>query len=250
MTRKLILGNWKMHGSLQGGRALAATLAESLTRAPTDNEIAVFPPAHLLLPVRDALGTAAIKVGGQDCHADPEGSYTGDISATMLHDVGCEYVIAGHSERRGHYGETSAEVRTKALAAQETGIEPVICVGHVETQETTADQAEAVAAQVTASLPSDGSGRTLTIAYEPVWALGARESATMAHIATVHGRIRRALDAHFGADTHETVRIVYGGSVNKDNAAEIMAQDDVDGVLVGRAALDADSFLQIAAVSA
>ena len=236
---KLIVGNWKMHG-------LAAALAEIEAVAaacPVGVELAICPPFTLIeRAVRAAAGTA-LAIGGQNLHAAPQGAHTGDISAAMLADAGAAVVIVGHSERRADCGETDAQVLAKAQAAIAAGLTAIVCVGETEA-ERDAGRAEAVvAAQLAGSLPDAAAG--LVIAYEPVWAIGTGRTPTPADVAAMHGMIRAALTARYGA-AGQALRILYGGSVKPDNAAALLAVPNVDGALIGGASLTAASLLAIA----
>lgn len=246
MSRQLIAGNWKMHGRLADARQLADALAaapEAVRGGAV--EIAVFPPFTAIQAVAERLrGAKALALGGQDCHAAPSGAHTGDVSAAMLADLGCRYVILGHSERRHDHGETSADVAAKAGAALDAGLVPIVCVGETQAERDAGRALEVLHAQLEASLPKAGSAGVV-LAYEPVWAIGTGRAATPADIREAHGALRADLAARL-ADGGRDVRILYGGSVKPDNAAEILALDDVDGALVGGASLDSEKFLAIA----
>jgi len=243
-VRKLIAGNWKMNGLLADGLALAGALLERAKGAAAC-DLLVCPPFPYLGLVAQALAGSRIAVGGQDCHSATSGAHTGDTAAPMLRDVGCTYVIVGHSERRAAHGETDAQVRAKAEAALAAGLVPIVCVGETE-KERNADQTLAVIArQVKGSVPAGMEAGRLVVAYEPVWAIGTGRTATPADVAQVHAEIRRRLVGLVG-DGAEKVRILYGGSVKPDNARELLSQANVDGALVGGASLDAESFRAIA----
>ena len=236
--RPLVAGNWKMNGLAADGLALARALAAAPAGAA---ELLVCPPATLLAPVASALSGSRVALGGQDCHAEAAGAHTGDISAAMLADAGCSYVIAGHSERRAGHGETDAMVRAKAAAAHRAGLTAIICVGE-SAAERDAGRAEAVvAASLLASLPEGARPENTAVAYEPVWAIGTGRTPGVDEVVAVHAALRAALGG-LGAGT----RILYGGSVKPGNAAALLAPDDVDGALVGGASLSAADFLAIA----
>ena len=249
MTRKLIAGNWKMNGLRHGGAALAEDLAARARSAgPLGWDLLVCPPAILLEPVGAALEGSAIALGGQDCHPARSGAHTGDISAEMLADAGCHFVIVGHSERRAGHGEDDALVRVKAEAAVAAGLTPIVCVGETAAQRGAGAALAVIEAQVTGSLPPGVDGPDLVIAYEPVWAIGTGRTATPGDVAEVHGHIRGLLARLLGgAEAAGAVRILYGGSVKPGNAAELLAVADVDGALVGGASLDAEDFWAIGA---
>lgn len=245
-----IVGNWKMNGT----RAMLAE-ARSIDRAATrypDVQVALAPPFTLVGALRDAV--TAIGVGGQDCHTEAKGANTGDVSAAMLADIGADFVILGHSERRRDHGEGDALVRAKAEAALAAGLGVIVCVGET-LEERDAGRAEAVVAgQVDGSLPvgegaldSVAAGR-IAVAYEPVWAIGTGRVADVPDVVAMHAAVRERLTAAYG-DTAAKVRILYGGSVNAGNAADLLAADGVDGALVGGASLTADAFLPIIAAA-
>jgi len=245
MTRKLIAGNWKMNGQLEDGRSRVAALAEGLTADAGACDWAVCPPFTLLHPLAAALSDAGIALGGQDCHAEAAGAHTGDIGAAMLADLGCRYVIVGHSERRQDHGESDAAVRAKADAALAAGLTPILCIGETQAQRDAGQTAEVLRRQIAGSLAADAPGRgTVVVAYEPVWAIGTGRTATVQQVAETHDQVRADLRAHLGAAGGE-IRVLYGGSVKPGNAAELLALPDVDGALVGGASLDPESFLAI-----
>jgi triosephosphate isomerase len=209
----------------------------------------VCPPATLLASFAAAARGTGVAIGGQDCHALPAGAYTGDISAEMLRDAGAEAVIVGHSERRRHYGETDAVVRTKALAARRAGLMAIICVGETRAERDAGQPREVVRAQLQGSLPdtAQNSAENIVIAYEPVWAIGTGTTPTQSDVGDMHDLIRQRLTSHFGA-AGERIRILYGGSVRPANAKELLTVENVDGALVGGASLHADEFLAIAGI--
>jgi triosephosphate isomerase len=206
--------------------------------------MAVCPPAPYLIPVADAIAGSPVGLGAQDCHAAAGGAHTGDVAAPMLTDVGCAYVIVGHSERRADHGETDAVVRAKAKAARSAGLVPIVCVGETEAQRDAGETLDVVGRQVAGSIPDGLDGTTLVVAYEPVWAIGTGRTPTVDDVAAVHAHIRAAL-AGKSADA-AGIRILYGGSVKPSNASELLAVANVDGALVGGASLKAADFLAIA----
>ena len=239
----LIAGNWKMNGvaaSLDAARAVASGLGSTRAR------IAICPPATLVHRAAAALAGSAVLVGGQDCHAEAAGAFTGDVSAEQLADAGARLVIVGHSERRATYGETDAQVAAKARAALRGGLEPIICVGESLAQREAGEAVAVVTRQVRGSLPVELAGRAFCIAYEPVWAIGTGLTPTTPQIEQIHQAIRATLVDIFGQGGH-AVAILYGGSVKPGNAAEILHASDVGGALVGGASLKADDFLGIIA---
>ena len=241
VRRALVAGNWKMNGLRADGHALAAAVAgKAAAGMPCD--VALCPPATLLTVVAEALTGSAVKLGGQDCAAESQGAFTGDISASMLADVGCRLVIVGHSERRHGHGESSAVVRAKAAAASAAGLVPIICVGETEAER---DQGRALAVigeQLAGSLPT--APGELVVAYEPVWAIGTGRTAEAHDVAEAHAALRARLAEIPGIDAQRT-RLLYGGSVKPANAAALFALADVDGGLIGGASLNAEDFWAI-----
>ncbi len=243
--RPLVAGNWKMNGARATTRTLIGGLAERLDRGGKPGcEIVICPPAPYLVDAADALsGTADIGLGAQDCHVAASGTHTGDIAASMLRDVGCAYVIVGHSERRSDHGETDLLVKAKAEAAIGAGLSAIVCIGETLAERNAGRAAEIVTGQLQASLAGSAGAANTVIAYEPVWAIGTGRTPTTEDIADIHQRIRAVLRQQL--DDGDAVRILYGGSVKPDNAAAILAVADVDGALVGGASLDADDFWAI-----
>jgi triosephosphate isomerase len=236
-VRPLIAGNWKMHGSLEAATALASDVAAGAPDLKA--ELLVCPPFPYLVTVAAALAGKEVGLGAQDCHAEAKGAHTGDVAAVMLKDVGCAYVILGHSERRANHGETDAQVRAKAEAALAAGLTPIVCVGET-LAEREAGRAEAVvSAQLAGSVPEGFVDAGGVVAYEPVWAIGTGKTPTEADIAAMHATMRGLVG--------KTTRLLYGGSVKPGNAAAILALPNVDGALVGGASLVAADFLAIAA---
>jgi len=244
--RPYIVGNWKMNGT----RAMLAE-ARAIDRGAARHpgvDVAIAPPFTLVHPMAEA--AQAIAVGGQDCHVKQSGAFTGDISAAMLQDCGATFTIVGHSERRALHAETDAVVRAKAEAALEAGIDVIVCVGETEA-ERDAGQAEAVVCgQIEGSLPAgDAAAARITVAYEPVWAIGTGRVPSVDDVSAMHRAIRAKLNAVLG-DKGAAVRILYGGSVNAGNAAELLGAEDVGGALVGGASLSAENFLAIVLAAA
>ncbi len=242
--RPYIVGNWKMHGT----RAMLSE-ARAIDRAAQRHmkvEVAIAPPYTLIHPVhREA---EQIGVGAQDCHHEADGAFTGDISATMIADAGAKFVILGHSERRDAHGEGDALVSAKVRAAFEAGLRVILCCGESEETRDAGGAVEHIKAQLIASLPSEVEepADKLTIAYEPIWAIGTGKTATSPDIEEMHREIRALLVDLFGEEAGNQVRILYGGSVKPENAGEILSLPEVGGALVGGASLTADSFMGIA----
>lgn len=245
VRRKLVVGNWKMNG-------LKAQLPELIAigeqaKAHPEVEVGLCVPATLIADATMARGGAFI--GGQDCHSKPNGAHTGCVSAEMLKEAGATSVIVGHSERRTDQGETDAEVAGKAVAARAQGLNVILCIGESLEIRDSGDALPFVLAQLEASLPEGAAAQWLSIAYEPVWCIGTGRIPTMDQIAEMHSGIRATLVKRLGEDGN-AVRILYGGSVNAANAAEVFAVADVDGGLVGGASLKSDSFGPIIAAAA
>ena len=238
MPKKLIAGNWKMNGLRADGVALARDLAARARGGAPTCDLLVCPPATLLVPVGETIAGSGVALGAQDCHPAEKGAYTGDISAEMLKDAGCGFVILGHSERRHGCGESDAAVRAKVAAAWRAGLNAILCVGETRAERETGQAVAVVTRQLAGSLPGGATADRLVIAYEPVWAIGTGLTPTLDDIAAIHQAIRTAIPPR--------TRMLYGGSVNPKNAAEILSLDDVDGALVGGASLKADDFWAIA----
>ncbi|MBI1272803.1 MAG: triose-phosphate isomerase [Alphaproteobacteria bacterium] len=240
--RKIVIANWKMHGRITSGVQLATDLAQkAAAHKPEGYDVVVCPPYSLLWPVAEVLAGSHIKLGAQDCHTANHGAYTGDISAGMLVDIGCQYVILGHSERRNGHGETSQFVAEKVAAAQQAGLTAIVCVGEDRPTRESGGAVEFVTKQLKESLPSRYQTSSLIVAYEPVWAIGSGTTPAENEIQEMHGAIRKALGA-----TGEVVQVIYGGSITPHTSAGIMALSQVDGTLVGGASLNADGFWAIA----
>ena len=243
--RPLIAGNWKMNGRQADGLTLARALAERAAREPPAADLLICPPATLLFLVAELLTDTPVALGAQDCHAKPSGAFTGDIAAPMLADAGCSYVIVGHSERRAGHREDDALVRAKAAAAVAAGLTPIVCLGETEAERDAGQALAVVERQLAGSLPAGAEAARLVVAYEPVWAIGTGRTPTASDIEAVHRHLRRQLAGRVAEP--ERVRLLYGGSVKKDNCAEILGLPEVNGALVGGASLKAEEFWAIAA---
>jgi triosephosphate isomerase len=248
VRRIFIAGNWKMNLDRAAATSLANGLA-SKVGATSDVEVAVCPPSVYLSTVRDAVGDSAVGVGAQNMYHEKSGAFTGELSADMLLDVGCKYVILGHSERRHILGESNADVNQKVLAALAAGLVPIVCVGETleqreadKTTDVIGDQFEGSLAGVTAEQMAN-----VVIAYEPVWAIGTGKTASPEQAEAVHLDIRKMLEKQYNSEVAATVRIQYGGSVKPGNAAELLSQENIDGALVGGASLTVENFLGIIA---
>jgi triosephosphate isomerase len=246
--RPLIAGNWKMNG-LQGSAAELTKMIDGARSLAGRVDLMVCPPATLIASFAELARGSLIAIGAQDCHAEPAGAYTGDVSAEMLKDAGATAVIVGHSERRTYYKETDAEVRAKASAAWRAGLTAIICIGETKDERTSGKTLAVVGTQLEGSLPDGATAAKTVIAYEPVWAIGTGLTPTPSDVAEVHAFIRKGLTARIGSDG-EAIRVLYGGSVKPSNAGELLHVDNVNGALVGGASLKAEDFLGIAAACA
>jgi triosephosphate isomerase len=249
MRRSLVAGNWKMHGSRAENASLVRSLLDQV-RADATAEVMLCPPFVYLQEVGRLLKDTDVSLGAQTLCAEAQGAFTGEVSGAMLKDIGCSYVLVGHSERRQIYAESDALVARKFVAAQSQGLVPVLCVGETLEEREGERTAQVVARQLDAVLAVTGVGAfgSAVIAYEPVWAIGTGRNASPQQAQEVHAMIRArvaALDATIG----RSVRILYGGSVKASNAQELFAMPDIDGGLVGGASLKADEFARICAAA-
>ena len=253
VRRPIVAGNWKMNLDRAQGRALAAAVA-ARRREAAAADLVLCPPAVYLETVGATLAAAAsdVGLGAQNAHEHSAGAFTGEVAPGMLVDLGCRFVILGHSERRTLCGETDALVNAKTKAALAAGLVPIVCVGETLQEREAGRTAEVVSAQVRGSLAglSPADLERIVVAYEPVWAIGTGKVATPQQAQEVHAQIRGLLAGLASAAVADRVRIQYGGSVKPDNAADLAAQPDIDGALVGGASLKADDFLAIAAAFA
>ncbi|MEE8516284.1 MAG: triose-phosphate isomerase [Alphaproteobacteria bacterium] len=243
VSRPLIAGNWKMNGQDGDGLALAEALAQRATNPDLPCDLLVCPPAPLIWRVAQILSGTPIAIGGQDCHPEPGGAHTGDVSAAMLRDAGAGFVIVGHSERRTNHGEGDSLVRAKAAAAHGAGLKAIICIGETEAERDGGETLDVLERQLQGSVPEAASAADSVIAYEPVWAIGTGRTPSIDEISEAHAHIRKTLGDGFkgGAD----ILILYGGSVNPANARDILKVNQVGGALVGGASLKADDFWTI-----
>jgi triosephosphate isomerase len=244
--RPIIAGNWKMHKTVHEAENL---VKDMLLEIPdlSNTDVVFCPPFTALYKVAELVSNTSIRVGAQDMHWEKEGAFTGEISATMLRDVYCRYVILGHSERRQFFGETNLTVNRKTKAALAANLRPIVCVGETLAEREKEDFKAIVRKQLLESLDGVASEHTdeLVIAYEPVWAIGTGKNATPSQAQEVHASIRSTLSELFGSKKSKKVRIQYGGSVKPTNALELLTQPDIDGALVGGASLEARSFAAI-----
>ncbi|MEM7317965.1 MAG: triose-phosphate isomerase [Pseudomonadota bacterium] len=242
MRRKLAAGNWKMNGL---GAQLSELSALASTHATPGVDILICPPASLLHRAATAVQGSAIDVGGQDCHASPSGAHTGDTSAAMLVDAGATAVILGHSERRTDHDETDADVCAKTEAAIAAGLIAIVCLGESLEQRQSGQTIEVISSQLDGSVPEIIETGNLVIAYEPIWAIGTGQVATLDQIGEVHDVLRARLVDRFGPEIGNGIRLLYGGSVKPGNAADIFGVSNVDGALVGGASLKQADFTPI-----
>ncbi len=247
MRKTLIAGNWKMNGSQAAIDQLLSSLKASLPER--DNvDWAVFPPSTYIAQAQSMLEGSRIAWGGQNVCEHPEGAYTGEVSASMLVDFGCKYVIIGHSERRHIYNETNEQIAEKIVIAVEAGLTPVICVGETQAQFESEMTREVIRTQLDAVINHPEGKEAISrsvIAYEPVWAIGTGLTATPELAQDVHIRIRSYISENVGKKVADSMQILYGGSVKPDNATNLLAQPDIDGCLVGGASLDPTKFIGI-----
>ena len=240
---KLVAGNWKMNG-LGASLGEAEALAKALQEQAAACRVALCPPATLIERMGRVLADTPVELGGQDCHAETSGAFTGSVSAAMVVDAGARLVILGHSERRAGFGETDIDVAAKVEAALTAGLEPIVCVGETLAEREAGQAVEIVSRQVAGSLPAVLAGKAFAVAYEPVWAIGTGLTPTLEQIEEVHAAVRAAMVAKLG-EGGRVAPILYGGSVKPSNAAEILAVAEVGGALVGGASLKAEDFLGI-----
>lgn len=245
MRKKIIAGNWKMNKTPSEAKALAAAIAEKAAGAKCD--VVVCPTAVCLPGVIEAVSGSNVKVGAQNVHFKESGAYTGEIAANMLTDIGAEYVIIGHSERRQYFGETDETVNLRTKAALAGGLKPIVCVGESLSEREAGIMDDTVRRQTKLALLGieKSDAEKIIIAYEPIWAIGTGKTATADQADEVCGIIRETVGSLYGADTAEKIRIQYGGSMNAKNAAELLAKPNIDGGLIGGASLKPDDFAVI-----
>ncbi|MBN1825660.1 MAG: triose-phosphate isomerase [Candidatus Eisenbacteria bacterium] len=248
MRTELIAANWKMNLRRDTAVDLARAVRHAAEGGAKKREVLLAPPAPYLGPVREALVGSAILLAGQDVSAHEDGAFTGELSAEMLLDEGCRFSIIGHSERREHGGESDELIGRKVRRAFDVGLGAILCVGEKEDERLRGHERKVVERQLRAALENvqkEEADRLLTVAYEPVWAIGTGRTATPKDAAVMHRFIRDWVGGRFGAATAEAIRILYGGSVKPSNAADLLQSPEIDGALVGGASLKADSFSAI-----
>lgn len=252
MRRLFVAGNWKMNTTLREAQALAGEVAAELLKSRPDVDVSVCPPFPYLLPIRDALANSPVTLGAQNAHFEKPGAFTGETSLEMLLDVGCQWVILGHSERRQLFGETDSSINRKVRAAIDKGLGVIFCVGEVLQDREAGRTEDVLATQLQGGLAELGVGQTakLVIAYEPVWAIGTGVTASPEQAESAHAFIRGWYSDRFGGAAADVLRIQYGGSVKPDNANLLLSQPNVDGALVGGASLKSEQFLGIVQAAA
>ena len=240
----LVVGNWKMNGTLSQASSLAAAIVQGTSQKTPKAALVLAPPATALASVQGRIASSEISLAGQNCHWEDNGAFTGEISPAMLADLGCTYVIVGHSERRHIFNESDEMTATKLAAAIRNNLRPILCVGETLDQRNAGRTMEVILRQIQLALkePNENVIGNLDIAYEPVWAIGTGHNADPSQIAEVHGAIRSHLTNSFGK---ASVRILYGGSVNAENAKDLGRISEVNGLLVGGASLKPESFLGV-----
>ncbi len=246
MRKPIAAGNWKMFKTAKEAVQMLSDLKEKV-KDVSEREIVICPTFTALVPAVDAVKGSNIKIGAQNVFWEEKGAFTGEIAPGMLKDIGCEYVIIGHSERRQYFCETDPTVNKRIFAALKAGLKPIICVGETLQERDSEKTFQVIETQVKGGLKglSAEQMKDCVIAYEPVWAIGTGKTATKEQAQEVHAFIRKLLEGMFDKPTAEATRILYGGSVKPDNMKDLMAQPDIDGGLVGGASLEADSFSKI-----
>jgi len=248
VRKPFVAGNWKMNTDIRSSVTLAKRIASGSSEVAGHSiSVAVFPPFVYLEFVAKVLSASSIAVGAQDVYCQSKGAFTGEISSAMLKDVGCTYVLCGHSERRHVIGETDELVNKKVAAAIAGGLLPILCVGELLSERDSSQTEQVVTRQLKKGLAELSAEKVsaVTIAYEPVWAIGTGRTATPQQAQEVHQFVRNLLAQMYDRELAEETRILYGGSVKPDNSADLMGQQDIDGLLVGGASLNADDFLAI-----
>lgn len=248
MRRKIVAGNWKMNTVVPEGNELANNIVKMMNQIPSDVNIIIAPPFTHLCSVGKAIEGSAIALSAQNCADQVKGAYTGEVSAQMLKSIGCSFVILGHSERREYYGETSAKLVKKVNLALENEVMPIFCVGEKLEERESGRHFEIVKQQIEEVLftLTPDQMKNVVVAYEPVWAIGTGKTATSDQAQEIHAFIRETIAGKFGKEIAEETSILYGGSCKPSNAKELFAQKDIDGGLIGGAALKAEDFIGIA----
>ncbi|MBQ4012472.1 MAG: triose-phosphate isomerase [Bacteroidales bacterium] len=248
MRKKIVAGNWKMNTTVAEGAELAKAIVAKVNEIPEGVKLIIAPPFTHLTCVAQILGDSEVALSAQNCADEPKGAFTGEVSAAMLKSAGCAYTILGHSERRQYYGETAEKLVKKITLAMENGLRVIYCMGETLSEREEGRHFDVVSEQISSVLfgLTQAELKRITIAYEPVWAIGTGVTATAAQAQEMHAFIRQTVCAHFGEDYAENMAILYGGSCKPSNAKELFACPDIDGGLIGGASLKADDFIAIA----
>lgn len=244
MRKPFIAGNWKMHKSAVEARAFLKSLRAAVDGV-TDRTVVVCPPFTALSAAAEELKGSSIALGAQNAHWEKQGAFTGEIAPAMLAELGCRYVIVGHSERRQYFGETDATVQKRMLAVLAAGLTPIVCIGETLAEREAGQTLSVIERQMKTGLAGLSQPTAIVIAYEPVWAIGTGKTATPEQAEEVHAFVRQQFASLYSEAAAQSVQILYGGSVKPENMAALMQQADIDGGLVGGACLDADSFARI-----
>jgi triosephosphate isomerase len=247
VTIPLVVGNWKMHGTRSESVDRARQIVRSLRKIPAPVEVAIAPPYTVLACVKEVLKDSQVRLAAQNCHWEDSGAYTGEISPLMLNEMGCDFVILGHSERRHILKESDQMIAQKIAAALRNGLRPIVCIGETLQERRGGRTGSVIGRQLRVALKATAKAaiQSIEIAYEPVWAIGTGRNATSEQIGQVHNQIRKFLLKSFGVEKGNRIRILYGGSVKPENAAALMSTPEVNGLLVGGASLNPDTFLPI-----
>ena len=248
MRKKIVAGNWKMNTTVPEGIALAKAVVEKSAEVPADVKLIIATPFTHLFPIAEVVKGTVVSLSAENCADKEKGAYTGEVSAAMLASVGCEYTILGHSERRQYYGETDAKLVEKTKLALANGLKVILCVGENLDEREAGKHFDVCETQIKNVLYNFSAEdmKDIVIAYEPVWAIGTGKTATSEQAEEIHAFIRKVVADKFGAEVAEDTTILYGGSCKPSNARELFAMKDIDGGLIGGAALKADDFIQIA----
>ncbi len=246
MRKNIVAGNWKMNTLIEEGVELASNVNEALTQKKHNCDVVICVPATHIVPVKAVIEPRILGLGAENCSEHDKGAYTGEISAAMIASAGADYCIIGHSERRQYFGETNAQLLAKVRQALANGLSPIFCVGEVLEQRENGSYNEVVRSQIEAlfDLSPEDFARII-VAYEPVWAIGTGKTATADQAQDMHANIRKAIAEKYGKEIADNTSILYGGSCKPANARELFSKPDVDGGLIGGAALKADSFMGI-----
>jgi triosephosphate isomerase (TIM) len=244
MRRWMLAGNWKMHNTIEESKTLARAIVDG-TKGAGDGDIVIAPVFTALAAVGEVIKGSRVLLASQDVFSKEQGAYTGEIAPAMLKDAGCQLVIIGHSERRKYFGETNESVNAKVKKVLEAGLKPIMCVGETDLEREQGVTEFVVGLQVKQGLFGISNLSNVTVAYEPVWAIGTGKVATPEQAEEVHAFIRKVLVEMYGKTVADATRILYGGSVTKDNVAQLMQKDDIDGALIGGASLKSESFVGI-----